>query len=124
MGKKKQWKKAYRREQQNSGYGGYGAAEWGSDDAAAGYDNGALGAGLLKGLGLRGGLPSRQTEQFLLGALIGAAATYVLSDPELRGKIMKGAMKLYTGVAGGLEEFKEQMADLKAETEAEQAGRE
>jgi hypothetical protein len=120
MGKKKQWKKAYRRAQENSGYD---AADWGGDDAN-GYGSGALGAGLLKGLGLRGALPSRQTEQFLLGALIGAAATYVLSDPELRGKIMKGAMKLYTGVAGGLEEFKEQMADLKAETEAEQAGRE
>ncbi|MFT3759640.1 hypothetical protein [Thauera sp.] len=67
-------------------------------------------------------LRTGNTEQFLLGALIGAAAAWVLSDEELRGKIVKSAMKLYSGVAGGFEEMKEQMADIRAEVEAERHG--
>lgn len=67
-------------------------------------------------------LRNRSTEQFLLGALIGAAAAWVLSDEELRGKIVKSAIKLYAGVAGGVEEMKEQMADIRAEVEAERSG--
>ncbi|MFT3960577.1 hypothetical protein [Propionivibrio sp.] len=94
------------------GYGFPGA--YGGKDAAQ-----QQGLGLLRGLGLPRGLGAGTTEQFVIGALLGAAAAYVLADEELRGKIMKSAMKLYTGLAGGVEEFKEQMADLKAEIEAE-----
>ncbi|MDQ7988360.1 MAG: hypothetical protein REI09_01890 [Candidatus Dactylopiibacterium sp.] len=127
---KKKLKKALRRAlEQNAAanaYGTYGA--YGAESAAAyapGTEGAAqtpLNAGFLSGLGLPAGFGSRQTEQFLLGALLGAAATYVLSDEALRAKIVKGAMKLYAGVAGGFEEIKEQMADLKAEAEAERAG--
>ncbi len=99
----------------------------------AGAWPGGLQAGLQAGLGPTGldggllqGMPAflrtRNSEQFLLGALIGAAAAWVLSDEELRGKIVKSAMKLYAGVAGGFEEMKEQMADIRAEVEAEQHG--
>lgn len=70
--------------------------------------------------GLQGLLGSRQNEQFILGALIGAAAVYVLGDEEMRNKIVKSAMKIYAGIAGGFEEMKEQMADMRAEIEAEQ----
>jgi uncharacterized protein HemY len=62
---------------------------------------------------------SRQTEQFVLGALIGATAVYVLGDEEMRNKLLKSAMKLYAGIAGGLEEIKEQVADIRAEVAAE-----
>ncbi|ENO88637.1 hypothetical protein [Thauera linaloolentis] len=79
-----------------------------------------LDGGLLQGMPAF--LRTGNTEQFLLGALIGAAAAWVLSDEELRGKIVKSAMKLYTGVAGGFEEMKEQMADIRAEVEAERHG--
>lgn len=75
----------------------------------------------LAGLGLPRGFASRQTEQFLLGALLGAAGAYVLADEKLRNKIVKSLMKLYAGLSGGIEELKEQMADLKAEVEAEQS---
>ena len=68
--------------------------------------------------GLFGG--NRQTEQFILGLLLGGAAAYVLGDPEKRAKLIRMAMKLYAGVAGSVEEFKEQIADLKAEVAAEQ----
>ena len=68
--------------------------------------------------GLFGG--NRQTEQFILGLLLGGAAAYVLGDPEKRAKLIRMGMKLYAGVAGSVEEVKEQIADLKAEVAAEQ----
>lgn len=129
---KKKLKKLLRKAMKN-GYGQNGAAGYesygpGGEDGygyglPGGYGyggkDGAQGLGLLRGLGLPRGLGAGSTEQFVIGALLGAAAAYVLADEELRGKIMKSAMKVYTGLAGGVEEFKEQMADLKAEIEAE-----
>ena len=111
--KTKKWKKLQRRlEAFEAGNGGNGQG-----GGMAG------GNGLLGGLGGLGGLlPSRRSEQFLLGLALGAAGAWVLSDAELRGKIMKGAMRLYAGVAAGMEEMKEQAEDLKAELAAEQAG--
>lgn len=76
--------------------------------------------------GLFGGLsrllPKGRTEQFLVGALVGAAAAYVLSDEQLRGKLIKSGLQLYSGLMGGLEEMKEQAADIQAEMAAEQDG--
>lgn len=86
----------------------------GTSGGLPGFDNGLLHS-------LQGLAGSRQTEQFILGALIGAAAVYVLGDEQMRGKIVKAGMRLYSGIAGGFEEIKEQMADLKAEVAAEQA---
>ncbi|KAF7598222.1 MAG: hypothetical protein CGU28_13430 [Candidatus Dactylopiibacterium carminicum] len=97
---------------------GYGYGQEADDNATLA----PLNAGFLSGLGLPAGFGSRRTEQFLLGALLGAAATYVLSNEEVRSKLVKGAMKLYGSVAGGIEELKEHMADLKAEVEAERTG--
>lgn len=78
--------------------------------------NGGMGGGLSRLL------PSRRSDQFLLGLLLGAAGAYVLSDEQLRGRIIKSGMKLYTSLAGGLEEMKEQMSDIQAELAAEQSG--
>jgi hypothetical protein len=75
--------------------------------------------GLMAGLGRL--LPSRRSDQFLLGLALGAAGAYVLSDEALRGRIIKSWMKLYAGMASGVEEMKEQMEDIKAEMAAEQA---
>lgn len=102
---------------------GHGAKNgWGADA------DGAAGPGAMPGMnnsflhGLQGLVGSRQTEQFILGALLGAAAVYVLGDEEMRARLVKTAMKLYAGVAGGFEEIKEQMADIRAEVAAEQRG--
>lgn len=89
--------------------------------------NGGNGAGTNNGgTGAFGGLsrllPSRRSDQFMLGLMLGAAGTYVLSDDDLRGKIMRSGVKLYASLAGGLEEMKEQMADIKAEVAHEQDG--
>jgi len=110
--KKKASKKAWKRNQQRL-YSDMIAAGW---TPPAGMQN----QGLLGGLSNL--LPGRPSEQFLVGALIGAAAAYVLSDDELRGKIIRSGLKLYGNLAGGLAEMKEQVADLQAELEAEQAG--
>ncbi len=74
------------------------------------------------GAGLRRLLPSGRNEQFLVGALVGAAAAYLLGDEEMRGKLMKQGIKLYSSLMGSFEEMKEQMADMQAEVEAEREG--
>lgn len=60
-------------------------------------------------------------QQLLLGVALGAGAAWVLSDEELRGKLMRAGMRLFGEIAGGFEELKEQMSDVKAELEAERA---
>ena len=121
---KKKLKKMLRRALKN----GYDARPISDDSAFGGNGFGAgdgfgaaprLDGSWLNRLGLPKGFASGQTEQFIIGALLGAGAAYVLADEELRNKIMKSVMKLYAGLTGGLEEFKEQMADLKAEVAAE-----
>lgn len=97
------------------GYGGYGPSPFGSPPPGAPAPG--MDGGLLQGMAAF--FPSRGTEQFVLGMMIGAAAAWVLTDEELRGKLVKAGMKLYAGVAGGFEEMKEQMADIRAEVEAE-----
>jgi hypothetical protein len=59
-------------------------------------------------------------QQFLAGALLGVAVTYVIGDEALRGKLLRAGMRLYTDLAGGFAEIKEQMADIEAELAAEQ----
>jgi hypothetical protein len=95
---------------------GYGAPGYG----APGYGTAEVNHDFLKAMS--GYLPSRHTDQFLMGLLIGAGAAWVLSDEEIRGKLMKAAMKVYAGVAGGFEELKEQMADIRADVAAERHG--
>ncbi|SFB63399.1 hypothetical protein [Azotobacter beijerinckii] len=103
--------------QTHRGYGhGYGAGVPGGGFPGSGLFDG----GLLQGMPAF--LRSANAEQFLLGAALGATAAWVLADEELRGKLIKAAMKLYAGVAGGFEEMKEQMADIKAEVAAEHHG--
>ncbi len=127
-----------RKKHHGDGYGAagyapqYGMPPWQQGAAGGAWPHPgmdpAMAAGMAQGMdaGLLQGLPaflrSRNTEQFLLGALLGAAAAWVLSDEELRGKLVKSAMNMYAGVAGSFEEMKEQMADLKAEVEAERHG--
>jgi hypothetical protein len=92
---------------------------------AAGYLPPGLAQMLAKGKDkgmLNGLLGSRKTEQFVLGAVIGAAAVYVLGNEELRAKLIKSGMRLYSGITGGLEEMKEQVADIRAEMAADEDG--
>ncbi len=122
MSKKKKLKKMVRKllaEAQTAQATESGSGSAAGSTTGTAQNQSALGSGLLSSLGLSK-LNLTQGQQFLLGSVIGAAATYVLTDEELRGKIMKGAVKLYSNMAGGFEELKEQMADLRAEAEAGQ----
>lgn len=60
-------------------------------------------------------------QQFLTGALLGAAAVYLLGDEQIRAKLIRAGMQLYAGMAGSFEEIKEQMADIQAELAAERS---
>jgi hypothetical protein len=99
----------------NPGYAdpGYGASGYGS----SGYGSGAVTSDWLHGLSAY--LPARHRDQFLMGLVLGAGAAWVLSDEALRAKMIKSGMKLYANIAGGFEELKEQMADIRAEVAAE-----
>ncbi len=118
MGKKKRLEKACQRAIEKHLREREGFDSSGTDAA---YGSAPFDAGLLSSLKLPSGWRSGRTEQFLLGAVVGAAAAYVLSDEKLRGNIVKSAIRLYSNFAGGIEELKEQVGDLKAEIEAERA---
>lgn len=100
MGKKRKKDKRYRE-------------AW-NDMPAAGRGSGA--GGLARLLGDKPG------NQFLAGAVIGAAAVYVLGDEQLRARLMRAGMGLYASIAGEVEEMKEQMGDIRAEMEAQERG--
>ena len=102
----------------NPGYGNPGNAN--SSYGYAGYGEGVENSNFWQGMSAY--LPARHLDQFLIGAALGAGAAWVLSDEELRGKMIKAGMKLYANIAGSFEEFKEQMADIRAEVDAERHG--
>ncbi|WP_233094027.1 YtxH domain-containing protein [Azotobacter chroococcum] len=107
---------AFHHSLKHQGYGyGYGGGAPGGFPGAGLFDDGLL-------QGMPAFLRSGNAEQFLLGAVLGASAAWVLADEELRGKLIKAGMKLYAGIAGGFEEMKEQMADIKAEVATERHG--
>lgn len=65
-----------------------------------------------------GGQPSVGYQQALIWAALGAAAAWVLSDAEIRNKLIKQVMRLYAETVVGFEEMKEKVADMKAEVDA------
>ena len=58
---------------------------------------------------------SNGSGDFLKGALIGAAATYILTNESAQRAIFKGFAKISTLFECGLEELKERYEDAKAE---------
>lgn len=58
-------------------------------------------------------------ERLVRGLILGAAAAYLLTNENAQKAVIKTGMKLYGAVAGGVEEFKEKVMDVKAEMEAE-----
>lgn len=56
-----------------------------------------------------------QKSEILKGALIGAAATFILTNPTTQSAIFKGIAKLSSLLEMGVEELKERYEDAKAE---------
>ena len=52
---------------------------------------------------------------YVKGLLLGAAVSYVLTNPKVQRAMVKGVVTLWTSVQGGVEEVKEQINDIKAE---------
>ncbi|MFP4209224.1 MAG: hypothetical protein ACLFSC_11240 [Wenzhouxiangella sp.] len=57
--------------------------------------------------------PSR--ERFVKGLLIGAAAAYLLTNDNVQRAAIKGAVKAWSTLQGGVEELKERFQDAEAE---------
>lgn len=58
-------------------------------------------------------------DRFLKGLLIGAAAAYILTNESVQRTAIKGAVKAWSLMQGGVEEIKERFHDAEAELRAE-----
>lgn len=92
--------------------------------SAADFVNGLPPKGKKAAKGWLGALQNNTSHQFLLGAALGATAAYVMSNDQVREKIVRAAVKLYTEVSGGVAELKEQVADMQAELHSKMNGHE
>lgn len=63
-------------------------------------------------------------DRFLKGLLIGAAAAYVLTNESVQRGAIKGVVKIWSTLQGGVEEIKERFQDAEAEIRAAEAGHE
>lgn len=63
--------------------------------------------------------PSFLNERFIKGTLIGAAAAYLLTNENVQRAAIKGAVKAWSLLQGGVEELKERFQDAEAEIRAE-----
>ncbi|ENC6660015.1 hypothetical protein ABKY47_004550 [Aeromonas hydrophila] len=88
--------------------------------AAQWSQTGTMGSAGTQAQGWLGKLQASGSQQFLLGAALGATAAYILSNDEMREKIIRSAVRLYCDVSGGMAELKEQVADMQAELQAQE----
>jgi hypothetical protein len=58
------------------------------------------------------------SERFVRGLLIGAAAAYLLTNEDVQRTVIKGAVKVWSTLQGGIEEAKERFRDAEAEIQA------
>lgn len=63
---------------------------------------------------------SMMGSSFVKGALIGAAAAYLLSNEQVQQSAIKTAVKSWAMLQGGIEEMKERFLDAEAELHASQ----
>ena len=64
-------------------------------------------------------LGSYSSTEILTGALVGAAATYILTNDNVQKTLFKGILSINEILSGGIDEMKERFEDAKAEHEAE-----
>ena len=108
--------------QDNRGYGPTASGQnpnvpphWGQPNGGYGYPNQA--PLYQPGMGQRsstiGSILPR--DRFLKGLLIGAAATYLLTNEQVQRTAIKGVVQAWSLLQGGLEEVKERFGDAQAE---------
>lgn len=77
------------------------------------YPNYGQSAGNASLLGLSG-------QRFWTGALVGAAAAFLLTNESVQRATIKSAVKVWSLMEGGLEELKERFRDAQAEIKSEE----
>jgi len=120
-----------------TGYPGQGLPHPGAGAAYPGGYPGSYPAGQYQGAYASGypAYPSAQyqyqsqtpflnfsNERFLKGLLIGAAAAYLLTNESVQRSAIKGVVKVWSMLQGGVEEIKERFHDAEAEIRAAEAG--
>jgi hypothetical protein len=60
-------------------------------------------------------------DRFVKGLLIGAAAAYLLTNEDVQRTAIKGVVKVWSALQGGVEEVKERFRDAEAELQAGEA---
>lgn len=109
------------REWPAAGYASHpGYAAYPEYAAYPGYMDGsqAMSASASQGPGgvfTRGGWFTFSNGTYVKGLLIGAATVFVLTHPTVQRTLIRGAVTAWSGLRGGMEEFKEHVQDVKAE---------
>ncbi|XPV75057.1 MAG: YtxH domain-containing protein [Desulfovibrio sp.] len=57
--------------------------------------------------------------KYLAGAALGAGVAYAMTNEKVQKTVVSGAVRLWAGIQGGVEEVKEQVQDIKAEMSRE-----
>jgi hypothetical protein len=102
----------------HGGYPGYASQH-------AGYGHGpGAGADWPPGMAMRpyqsnSSWLNLSNDRFINGALIGAAAAYLLTNESVQRTLIKSAVRAWTLVQSGVEEVKERFHDAEAEVQAE-----
>lgn len=93
------------------------APGWGPNGPTPGWGpNGPQGA--AGPLGPLGGWFDFRNEAFVRGALVGAAAAVLLTNPSIQKKTLQSLVSLWGLFQGGIEEMKERLRDAEAEMQA------
>jgi hypothetical protein len=96
-----------------------GSPVYGSVNAGAGYAQGygAMQAGYAdpRQAHQQSSFLNFSNDRFLKGLLIGAAATYLLTNESVQRTAIKGVVQVWSALQGGIEEAKERFHDAEAE---------
>jgi hypothetical protein len=71
-----------------------------------------------------GSLLNFSNDRFLKGLLIGAAATYLMTNESVQRAAINGAVKVWSLIHGGVEELKERFRDAEAELHTAEGAKE
>lgn len=93
---------------QHTGHGANGFQHWPQNMAVRPSQN-------------SGSLLSFTNDRFIKGALIGAAAAYVLTNESVQRTLIKSAVRAWSLVQSSVEEVKERFHDAEAEIQSESA---
>lgn len=74
--------------------------------------------------GMQPAAPAKDDDnrRFVKGVLLGAAATYLLTNERVQHTLFRAVARVWTGMRFGMEEVRERYQDAQAEVESERHG--